>query len=100
MTSNGQTKQQQATEHYAIVREHQFDESHTAIAGSYERMDEMDSAIDWALARNPQYFTNIIDDYYLWKSDKIDGFPACRIVYHVDEVEKRVTLIDIEEVEE
>jgi len=44
-----------------IIRESYFDEKVAEIIGDYSRMDELDSAIDWALRKDPIKIPNILD---------------------------------------
>jgi len=82
-----------------IVREHSFDSQLNKIAGNYERLDELDSAIDWGLSRAPTKFVNFAADFYLWKMERISkNFPQLRIVYRYDSEAHTVYLIAVEEI--
>ncbi len=84
--------------YYSIEREEEFDERVKEIAGSFERMDEIDRNIDWALAREP-YFVgqHIYKDYYLWETERFTDLdiPQVVILYTVDSINKKILLIDI-----
>lgn len=99
-TSSGQPHTSQHTTLYTIIREPAFDEKMMLIAKNYERLDDLDSAIDWQLARNPKEFDNIEDTpLYLWRfAPVLDGFPQLVIIFRFDEDLGRVTLIDVREV--
>src|SRR5690242_16480607 len=92
-------------EHYQIVRQKLFDEQLRNIADSFKRMEELDSAIDWALCRFNAI--EMADDiiplskagYYLWvlPTFPTKDFPHLRIVFHVNEGLKKITLIEVSE---
>ena len=86
-------------EFYAIERELEFDEDCKKFAGSYERLAELDEAIDWVIQRNPTRFIPI-DGFYMWKTDKIINLPSLLIIFKVDDAKRMVTLIGIEEAED
>ena len=78
-----------------IIREPSFDTAISDIAETHHRMGEIDSAIDWGLARCPTAFHNFKEDFYLWKMEQIgDGFPQILIVYRYVEAESTVYLIE------
>lgn len=84
---------------YSIQRELEFDKDCEAFAHNYERLAELDEAIDWVLMRNPTRFVQY-DGYYIWRSEKVTNFPAFFIIYQVDEVNRIVNLVGIEEIVE
>lgn len=85
---------------FTIVREKDFDQKVKKISKTRKRMAEFDMAVDWALSRKPHYFTNILGNYYLWVTEELisNDFPHVRILYSINESERIVNLIDIEEI--
>ncbi|KAA6440271.1 hypothetical protein FEM33_06605 [Dyadobacter flavalbus] len=84
-----------------IIREKEFDESVKEILKEFDRIFELDSAIDWVLSRNPTpEEIEKIDElgHYLWVTEDFTrfGIPSVRILYNYDEIERIVTLIGIE----
>lgn len=84
--------------HYQIIREPEFESKMLEIAVGYPRLNELEDAIDWALARKPHEFTQIMNEYYLWITEGYTNneFPPLRILYRIDDTEKKVYLIDVE----
>src|SRR4051812_26780703 len=81
-----------------IIRQPAFDDALARIAGDYKRLHELDSAIDWALVRDPKRFFGMADGYHLWKMDKISPhFPQLRIIYSYDEWKHEIILIAVSE---
>ena len=95
----------EAPEFYQIIRQKLFDAQLVSICDSYNRMKEVDMAIDWALCRfNAKEMEDDIiplgkKNYYMWILSRllIPGFVQVRIVFHVDEFHKKITLIEISE---
>lgn len=88
---------------YSIVREQSFDEQLELISRQYSRMAELDSAIDWALSRQPTRIPNVVRisyDYYLWVTDEFyaHDVPMVRILYRVDQEHQTIYLLAIAEV--
>lgn len=63
------------------------------LARDYARLHELDSAIDWALSRDPTMFTRVGLDYYIWKTTTIAGLPAIEILFYCDMDAQKVLLI-------
>ncbi len=84
---------------FTVIREKEFDSQLEEICTRYQRMSELDHAIDWALSRKPHSFRHISGDYYLWVTEKLisDDFPKVKILYKVDDVNRTVVLISIED---
>jgi len=84
---------------YTINRTEGFIKKNQELRAVYSRMAELISAIDWALERKPHTFTQIINDYYLLKTGQLSNpdFPQLKILYYINENEKIVVLIDIED---
>jgi hypothetical protein len=82
-----------------IIREHAFDESLAKIAKDYKRLDALDLAIDWALARDPAQFPKSKEDFYLWRMEQAsDSIPPLLILYRFVAEEKTVYLINVVDV--
>jgi hypothetical protein len=80
-----------------FVRESKFDAKIKLIAETYQRMDELDQAIEWGLSRNPKRFNHICADFYLWKTEKLIGdIPQLRILYRYAETETPKTIYLVE----
>lgn len=84
-----------------IVREPGFDKQIQELTQGHARMDELDSAIDWALQRNPlaiPFLVNIKGDFYLWVTDEFTSIaiPQVRILFRYEEISNTVYLISIE----
>lgn len=102
MMSNGPEKQLETELLCNVIREPEFEEQAMSISKNYQRLDDLDQAIDWALARffrSPEIFYLIEDDKYLYKTDKIYGFPQLRILFSVDEDLKTIKLLSIQEIQ-
>jgi hypothetical protein len=84
--------------HYTIVREKSFQEKMEVFIADYERLAEVDSALDWALARQPHSFTQLINDTYFLVTEDLGefGIPSLKILYLIEPAEKRVLLIDVD----
>jgi hypothetical protein len=83
-----------------FIRERNFDKQLQRITKSYRRMDELDEAIEWALARKPDAFFNIFEDFYVWKTERlISDIPQLRILYRWDKPDT-VILISVEVITE
>ena len=79
-----------------IVREPQYEASIADIAPNYARLDELEAAIDWALARDPTRFYNIAEDFYLWKMEQMsDDIPSLLILYRYNPEEDVIHLLDV-----
>ena len=65
-------------------------------------MDELDSAIDWALCRcvnpNKEFQPLEIQGYYSWKTANLINFPKVIFVFKFDKQHKTYTLISIKEI--
>jgi hypothetical protein len=83
-----------------IVRTAEYDEQIEELTNGYSRMDDLDSAIDWALSRDPTKIPSSINfegNYYLWVTEEFSSMdiPKVRIVYSYDGI-YTVSLISIE----
>jgi len=88
---------------FAIIREHSFEEQMLRLTGTYERMAELDQAIDWALRKHPHRIPNIVrfpPDFFLWVTDEFFeiNIPSVRILYRIDSQIHTVYLISIQEI--
>jgi hypothetical protein len=88
---------------FAIVREQSFEEQMLRLTGAYQRMAELDRAIDWALAKHPHRIPNIVrfpPDFYLWVTDEFFeiNIPSVRILYRIDSQTHTVYLLSIQEI--
>jgi hypothetical protein len=86
-----------------IVRTTEFDEKVLQITGTYDRMNDFDNALDWALCRTHIPDENVVcfnraKGLYLWITDILPDniLPSFAIVYQVDEANSVVTLLTIE----
>jgi len=62
-------------------------------------MDELDSGLDWALSRNPiDYFINVSDNFFIWKTERFYDFPKIRILFQIDPQTNTATLCAIQEI--
>jgi hypothetical protein len=84
--------------HFSIIREKSFQEKFELLVGDHQRLLEVESAIDWALARRPHSFTQIFTDTYLLVTEDLGefGIPPLRILYMVDNTERKVLLVDVD----
>jgi hypothetical protein len=84
--------------HYSIVRERSFQDKFESFIKDYQRLAEVESAIDWALARRPHSFTQIATDTYFLVTEDLGefGIPSLQILYMIDSSERRVLLIDVD----
>lgn len=98
MTLYGQQTRRQSISLCEIIRENSYEESLREFPREFARMDEFESAIDWALARDPELGYNHTEDYYTWRTDGIKNFPTVRIIYTYNSEIKQVHLVLIEEV--
>lgn len=90
---------------YSFIKESEYDSKLEAISSNFVRMDELDHAIEWGIAHNPdglgEGFEALGDGYFLWKMAKISRlFPVLLIFYRVEDGAKKVTLLRVKEVEE
>lgn len=79
-----------------IIREQEYEENLHAMARDTHRMDEIDSALDWALARGPVYFYQVDEEHYLYKNEGLYHFPDFRVLYRYDKINHRIFLLSIE----
>jgi hypothetical protein len=82
---------------FEIVREPKFEKNFRTIAGNYDRADDIESNIDWALSRDPYFFPQINNSpYHIWKTGDLGrNFPQMVIIYRIDHAHSRVILIDV-----
>lgn len=89
---------------YSIVREPLYDSHLEELFTKYDRMKDLDNAIEWALSRKPSSIpdsVHIEDNFYIWTTEEFStGIPTVRIVYRVDEDTKTVSLKAISEISE
>lgn len=97
MTLYGQKTGRQSISLCEIIRENSYEESLREFPREFARMDEFESAIDWALARDPELGYNFTEDYYTWKTEGLRNFPTVRILYTYVSSIKQVHLVLIEE---
>jgi len=83
-----------------IIREESYEEALRNLPNTFHRLEELDEAIDWGLARGPEMFDQIEDDYYTWKTEKMVNFPAVRIFFTFDSEFHIVHLVDIQVITE
>lgn len=84
---------------FEIIRTQVFDEKILKIAEDNKQLFELDFAIDWGLTRNPDHFNeNVKGNYYIWVTGKKLPYkiPQLRILYHIDNKNEKITLINIE----
>lgn len=90
---------------YTIRREILFENQFTKISKDYNRIADLESAIDWFLVRansDEKYVTRIGNpgDHFLWKFNDIHkDFPQLLILYKVDNKKEMIYLISVKEVE-
>lgn len=86
-----------------LIKDAEYDEQLKLISKNYNRFDELDSAIDWALARfnrNPSVFYELEEkNHFIWKTDKVLNFPKLRILFRYDEGIKTINLLFVEEID-
>jgi hypothetical protein len=61
-------------------------------------MSELTRAIDWYLQRRPRiYAIEIEPGFFLWVTSQLSyGFPLLKVLYHIDDTAKTVTLLSID----
>lgn len=96
MTLHGQKIKSPFGQLCQIIREQEYEEGLSAMVKDYHRMEEIDSAIDWALSRGPVYFYDLGEGYYIYKNEGVSNFPDFRLLYRFDEELKTVYLLTIE----
>lgn len=84
--------------HFSIIRETSFQIKIEVLIKDFARLAEFESALDWALARKPHSFTQVFGDTYILVTEDLGEFniPSLRILYLIDEAERKVILIDID----
>lgn len=87
-------------EYYEIVEEKSFAEALSKI-GDTKQLDDVLTAVEWALARKPYVYSLIkgTEDLRLYKTRGFENIPACRIWFKIGE-DNRVYLLMIEPIPE
>jgi hypothetical protein len=87
-----------AESHYTIVRETSFETQMQTLANDFSRLAELETALDWALARRPHSFTQLFNDVYFIVTEDLGefGIPSLRILYLIDSANKQVILLDVD----
>lgn len=82
---------------YEIVRSAVFDQKTQEIGKTVTQLFEIDYTIDHGLTRKPELLsTKIKGGYYLWVTKKLPyKIPKLRILYHLNDKEEKITLIDV-----
>ena len=85
---------------YKVIRTEDFVQKTQLLRKTYSRIPELIDAADWMLMRKPHTFMVVADQFYLWRTDKLTNpeFPMINILYKIDETEKTVTMIAIDDV--
>lgn len=83
-------------EYYEIVEEKSFADALNQL-GDIKRLDDVLTAVDWALARKPYVYSLIkgTEDVRLYKTRGFEDIPAFRIWFKIGE-DNRVYLLMIE----
>lgn len=99
MTEFGHSQRLASASLCQIIKENEFIDNLKEIVKDFERVLELEEAIDWALSRNPtpEEIEKIEEDYYLWVTEDFEkfGIPSVRVVYHFNSEGRIVTLISI-----
>lgn len=83
-----------------IIREKSFEIEFQEIAKKYARIHDLESAIDWALERQPGRFNNITDNLFIWKMEKFsEHFPQLMIAYVYEKELNTIHLVSVKEVQ-
>lgn len=82
---------------YKVVKTERCIAQLQVLGREFDRMSELNKAIDWYLQRRPGiYAIEIEPRCFLWVTDQLPyGFPVLKILYKVDDVAKTVKIISI-----
>ena len=84
----------------SVDREKAYDDALASISGSFERMDEIDSAIEWAIIhlqfKPRKSMVTIKPNCYVWRLRKISNkFPDVAVAFALDESERKIYLVNL-----
>jgi hypothetical protein len=84
--------------HYTIVRETSFETKMQEFTENFSRLAELETALDWALARNPHSFNQLFNDIYFIVTEDLGefGIPPLRVLYLIDSENRKVILLDVD----
>jgi hypothetical protein len=94
---------------YTIARLESFIQKSSRLIQHYPTLIEFNKFINWALQKNPRYFnpeppsdsffsllsTDLHTPDLLLEARRVTNFPKVKVIYHIDESKKIVTLICI-----
>ena len=97
MTLNGPKRNQENSIPRPITRTAEFDSAIMEIAKDYKRLDIIDNAIDWGLARAPSHlFTRAFKNYYFWVTEATVASPQLRLLFEYTDSTDTVHLVAAE----
>jgi hypothetical protein len=84
--------------HYTIIRDTSFETKMQTLTKDFSRLAELETALDWALARKPHSFTQLFNDVYFIVTEDLGefGIPSLRILYLIDSQSKTVILLEVD----
>ena len=92
---------QQRTYHpaYEVIKTEEYIQQFNEIYKRLPRTKELSDAITWALQRYPHSFDNLVPNFYHWITEELasEEYPVVKLLFRIDEEEKRVILLSVEE---
>jgi hypothetical protein len=82
-----------------IVRERSYEAQLEEIKQSHPRIVDVDEAIDWILAKNPQYGTPVASNAFVLKTTSHGNIPSFWVLYIYIEAAQQILLLAIKPVE-
>jgi hypothetical protein len=83
---------------YRVKKSSKCQDQFRALAEEFDRMQELNNAIEWYLSRMPRAYAFCIEgDTFLWVTDDLaNGFPLLRILYSVNDDDRTVVILSIQ----
>ena len=81
-----------------IIKENNYDEQLLIISKNFMRFDELDNAIDWAMARAHRKldeFFEVKANTYIYRTDRTINFPLLVVLFEYDESKNTITVLSV-----
>ncbi len=84
---------------YTILESELFVAQRDAISPDVRRIDDLLEGIMWGLGLNPQQFGHVVGSLWRARTDAYPGAPSLRVWFKINDAERRVDLLAIEQVD-
>jgi len=88
-----------------VIRENDYDSILAQVSKTFDRMEELDHAIEWAIIRaiekGSKRFAPLGNGGYIWRLNSISpSFPPLLVTFYYDEPKQTIHLIALKKVTE